>query len=827
MATESDPYNDLAISSGERSMRMTQTGSNWGGRAAALFATLWLMLGPTHAQVGLPAGMSMLGKADAAAGAGSVAAQVSSLPLRADLGAMSPSIRSDDRWDAPQGNRASSMPVVSPEHRTPLPPNEFQRFVLESTGKALPLFGFDFFTRSQGLDGLAAIAATPVSSDYRMGPGDELHIKGWGSLDMDVKAVINRDGQIMLPKIGTIALAGTRSDQVESVIRNAVGRYYRDFQISVSQGQLRGVTVYVVGQARQPGAYQMPGSTTLVAALFTSGGPNQNGSLRQIKVMRGEREITRLDLYDFLTRGDKTADIKLQDGDTIVIPAANGYVALSGKVGTAAVYELAGERETVGQMLDIAGGLPVVADPRRAYLERMEPSQVPSRSVEAFALDAAGLGRTMKNGDLLNVMPISGEFSNAVTLRGNVGQPVRTPWREGLRITDVIPSKNYLMSRASVSRQNGVLLSDDEKQQIKAGFAKISEPATTPLDATAKTGDSADTLARRIGDLVDEVNFEYAVVERVDPDRITVNLLPFNLGRALEEPGSEDNLALKPGDVITVFSVKDVRIPQGKRQIFVRIEGEVRRPGIYQMVGGDGLIDLIAKAGGLTDDAYLFGTEFYRDEVRRAQVANLDQLLRRLEAQVQNSLSSSAANAGVGAENAALIQLRLQAEAQAQKQALERLRKLRPSGRVMLDLPPGRRVEPDALPRMRLENRDSVVIPARPDFVYVLGAVNTEAALIWKPGMTVSHYLDRSGLTAGADVDEMFVLRADGSVSSHDRRWFSSLTGLEVQPGDVIVLPEKSNRESAWSVFTRNAKDITQIIYQFSLGAAAIKTLRE
>lgn len=807
-------------------MRMTQTWSNWGGRATALFWAVFWMPVHLHAQISLPAGMSMLGKSEVAGGTSSSATSTS-IPLRPEVGLFPPSIKTDNRQDFLSGSRVMPTPVVQPEKLPLLPPNEFQKFVLESTGKPLPLFGFDFFTRSQGLEGLTASANSPVSPDYRIGPGDELHIKGWGSLDLDAKVVVNRDGLITLPRIGVIALAGTRSVHAESVIRNAVGRYYRDFEISVTQGQLRGITVYVVGNARQPGAYQLSGSTTLVAALFNSGGPNQNGSLRNIKVMRGDRQVTRLDLYGFLSRGDKSADIKLQDGDTIVIPAAKGYVALSGKVGTAAVYELTEERETLGQLLDVAGGLPVVADPRRAYLERLDPSKSPSRSVEAFALDATGLGRPMQSGDLLHVMPVSAEFANAVTLRGNVGQPVRTPWREGLRITDVIAGKSDLMSRASVKRQNGVLLSDDDKRQIAAGYTKVPDADQPSVNAEQTTGDTADSLARRIGELVDEVNFEYAVVERVDPDSLTVNLLPFNLGRALEDRNSPDNLMLKPGDVITVFSVRDVRVPQGKRQIFVRIEGEVRRPGIYQMVGGDGLNDLITKAGGLTDDAFLFGAEFYRDEVRRAQVANLDQLLRRLEAQVQNSLSSSAANAGVGAENAALTQLRLQAEAQAQKQALERLRKLRPTGRVMLDLPPQLTIEPDALPKMRLENRDSVVIPARPDFVYVLGAVNTEAALIWSPGKTVDHYLERSGLTGGADVDEMFVLRADGSVSSRDGGWFSSLKRLVVQPGDVIVLPEKANRESAWSVFTRNAKDITQIIYQFSLGAAAIKTLRE
>jgi hypothetical protein len=99
--------------------------------------------------------------------------------------------------------------------------------------------------------------------------------------------------------------------------------------------------------------------------------------------------------------------------------------------------------------------------------------------------------------------------------------------------------------------------------------------------------------------------------------------------------------------------------------------------------------------------------------------------------------------------------------------------------------------------------------------------------LIWRYGQSVQNYLDQSGVTSGADLDEIFVLRTDGSVLSNNGRWFSTVRGATVLPGDVIVLPEKTDHESAWSVFTRNAKDITQIIYQFSLGAAAIKTLRQ
>lgn len=767
----------------------------------------------------------------------------------------------DERWGSAT-QRANGQPGAYASNAIPakpLPPNDFQKFVLESTGQALPLFGSGFFDAAP--DNFSPQANAPVSGDYRLGPGDELQIRGWGSVDIDVRAVVDRNGQIHIPRVGAVPLAGVRSAEAESTIRGAVGRYYKDFQLSVTMGQLRGITVYVVGQARKPGAYNLSGASTLVSALFASGGPSANGSMRSVQVKRGGRTVTELDLYDFLAKGDKSADVRLQDGDTITIPPARGYIALTGKVATPAVYELGSEADTIGSTLALAGGLPVVADPKRAYLERVDPSKKPARSVESFALDAAGLNRPLRNGDLLTVLSLSPEFGNAVTLRGNVDQPVRAPWREGMKIRDLIPSKSYLMSRASVQRQNSVLLTTEEKQRVEDGYQltrraqDASSQRALPSDASGAYGngapgqpldrqglrlrgeggvrevrDNADSLAERIGNLVDEINLEYAVIERVDSQNVTVQLVPFNLGRALEDANSPDNLALQPGDIVTVFSVTDVRVPQAKRQVFVRIEGEVRRPGIYQMNPGDGLSSLLEKAGGLTPDAYLFGSAFYREEVRQTQQKNLDQLVRRLEAQTQTQLSSSAASvSAISGDASGTARLRLEAEAKAQQQALERLRNLNPTGRIMLGLQPDNSTV-QALPEVRLANQDRLVIPSRPDFVYVLGSVNTEASMLWRRGGTVQDYLSQAGLTSGADKDELFIIRADGSVASgnNSSSWFNrSITGAAVQPGDLIVLPEKTDHESAWSVFTRNAKDITQIIYQFSLGAAAIKTLRE
>ncbi|MEY4766863.1 MAG: hypothetical protein RI907_3536 [Pseudomonadota bacterium] len=700
---------------------------------------------------------------------------------------------------AAAGNESGKSDGTKPLPLPPLPLNDFQRFVEESTGMRLPLFGLTLF--EQAVAAYPSLLNVPVPTDYRLGPGDELMIRGWGSIVIDLQATVDRNGQIHIPRIGPVNMAGVPSNQAEGVVQAAVSRYYKDFRVSVTPGRLRGLNVYVVGQARKPGAYNLPSTATLISALFASGGPNQNGSMRHVQVKRGGRLVTEMDLYAFLSRGDKSSDVALQDGDTIVIPPATAQVALVGRVGQAAVYELANEQEPVGALVDLAGGLPVTADVKRVQLERIDPSQRPSRSVELLSLDTVGKARTLRNGDVLTVPSLIPDFGAVVTLRGNVAQPLRSPWRQGMTVRDLVPNRAALMSRASVVKQN-----------------KVFRAATSD-----QSGGSSNGLAQQIGDLVDEVNFDYAVVERVEAERLKVTLLPFNLGAALDDAASPDNLVLQPGDVVTIFSVKDVQVPQSKRQVYVRVEGEVLRPGVYQMFKGETLSDLLAKAGGPTADAYLYGAAFYREQVKQAQTDSLKQLVRKLESQVKSRLGSAAASTS---SNDSAASLRIQAEADAQQAALDRLRSYQPTGRVMLGLAPTLSGS-NPMPALRLEPQDRLVVPARPDFVSVLGAVNTETAMIWQAGKTVQDYLDQSGITSGAELDDVFVIRADGSVISDAGKWFARVKRADVLPGDVIVLPEKSDHESAWSVFTRNAKDITQIIYQFSLGAAAIKTLRQ
>lgn len=741
------------------------------------------------------------------------------------------------------------------------PPSEFQKFLFDSTGKILPVFGNEFFSKSQ--NSFSPIAGSPVPADYPLGAGDQLTIRGWGTIDIDLRATIDRNGMISIPTVGSVVLAGVRAGDAESVIRSAVARLYKGVTISVNFGKLRAITVYVVGQAKRPGTYTVSSLSTLVTTLFASGGPNANGSMRQLQVKRSGRVVAELDLYAFIAKGDKSADIKLQDGDTIFIPSAKGYVALLGKVNKPAIFELRGANDTVASLLDYAGGLPVVADPRRAFLERIDANKSQPRSVEQFALDADGLKRSLKNGDVLNITSITPDFSNAVVLRGNVDQAIRAPFKAGMRVSTLIPNREYLITRRSIKRQNSAMSAVDRddrfdgrnesltgayerdqrtgrdtpsglrnRERGSGVYRENGEGGIERADAeydNAADGRDVESIAARIGGLIEEINWDYAVVERVNRTDLSVSLIPFNLGKVFSNPGGPDDILLQPGDTVTIFSQKDVAVPMDRRRVFVRVEGEVVTPGVYQMKAGETLQTLLARAGGITPDAYIFGSAFYREQVRQEQQINLDKAALRLETQLRSEQSRSVANTRtITAIDAQVAEAQRQAEMAIAEQNIARFKQLKPTGRIAFGLDPAER-SVTRLPQLKLENGDRLVIPARPDFVHIFGAVNAEASPLWRQNARVDDYIKKAGMTVDADRDNIFIMRIDGTVLTRNTGgWgFGGIGGVLVMPGDAIVVPEKFDKETGWSKFTKGTREWAQIFANFGLGAAALKVLKD
>ena len=329
----------------------------------------------------------------------------------------------------------------------------------------------------------------------------------------------------------------------------------------------------------------------------------------------------------------------------------------------------------------------------------------------------------------------------------------------------------------------------------------------------------ASALRSQVQSKVAEINWDYAAIERLDRKDLTTQLIPFNLGKAMQGD-AEHNLVLQPGDVVTLFSKDDIQAPMAKRSSYVILEGELASPGLYQTLPGETLRQLVERIGGISPQAYLIGSEFTREATRKIQQKRLDDMLFQMEAEVQRAAArSSAAALSKQDADSALTEVAVQ------NALIAKMKKVKASGRIVLEIPEYA-VELKNLPDLVLEDGDRLYIPSAPSTVSVMGTVYNQNAFIYKKGQTVSDYLNRAGgPTRYGDDGEVYLVRADGTVFSKRQGSFifgeGSLSSRKAMPGDTIVVPEKLERYN----LTKELRDWTQIFYQFAIGVATMKTL--
>jgi polysaccharide biosynthesis/export protein len=680
-----------------------------------------------------------------------------------------------------------TTPQIAPKN---LQLTDFQQFVAQSLGYVLPLYGASLFDNVPTT--FAPVDRIPITSSYVIGPGDELLIRAWGQIDLDIHARVDRNGTIFVPKVGNLNVSGLRFEQLRGFLTSQIGRIYQNFDLNVTMGDLRSIDIFVVGQARQPGRYTVSSLSTLANAIFASGGPSPTGSMRRIQLKRGSKVVTEFDLYDLLIKGDKSHDVLLQPEDVVYFLPVEPQVAVGGQVNTPAIYELKGQT-TLADLFNLAGGLSNTAYGGKVFVEEILSRR--SRRVEEVSLDAAGLARPMRDGDMVNVTPLSPKFENAVTLRGNVASPGRYPWHEGMRITDLIPSREFLVTRDYWTQQNQITL-------------ESQAPGTRPS--------SGQNEVRRTSP---DINWDYAVVQRMDPQDLSTELIPFNLGRAVLDHDNANDVALQPGDIVTIFSQSDLRVPELKQTKFVRLVGEFSASGVYRVENGQRLRDLVRRASGLTASAYLYGAQFSRESIRIEQQKRLDQMIADSELQLSRRSAQLVTTSTTAAELASA-----QASLEAERTSLEILRRIQPDGRIVLNLHPDDATV-DSIPDLALEDGDQFYVPSVPAAVTVIGDVYNQGSYLRVPGETVSSYLRNSGgPTRDADKGRIFVVRANGAVVNKDsasKFWAGGFDSMVLMPGDAVIVPEQTEKGS----FVRGLKDWSTILFNFGLAAAAVKVL--
>jgi protein involved in polysaccharide export with SLBB domain len=700
-----------------------------------------------------------------------------------------------------------------PSERPKPPPTDFQKFAATSVGALLPIFGQSLFESPPSSFGQVDDLAPP--DDYLLGPGDELRVRAWGQVEIDVRAVVSREGTISVPRVGMIPVAGTRYRDLTASVRAAVGRLYKGFDLSVSLGRLRSIQVFVVGQVTRPGLHTVSSLSTTLNALFASGGPSPTGTMRRIELRRGDKLVGKVDLYDLLLKGDKSKDLRLQSGDVIFVPAVGPVAAIAGRVKAPAIYELASAETPVSELIEYAGGPSTTADLHSIQFERLDQDK--GRLVRELPWAPASLATTLRDGDVVQLRALSQRFDNAVTLRGNVAFPIRTEWKPGLTVSGLIPDRRVLIPETYWER-TAARATFDPHAQVSTRVDGPRMPDGNRKQDGSRDLDAEDHPKTGVANLLDEVNWDYAVIERLDRARLEPRLIPFDLRKAVIDRDPASDLPLEPGDIVTVFSQNDVLSPSERRTYFVRIEGEVNVPGFYQVRPGDTLRQLVGRAGGFSKNAYLFGAEFTRERVRKEQQGKLDEVARRAEGELEHSGVERLSRATT-AEEATATRTQLEG----QRATIARLRSLKSSGRMVLELEP-EASSVDQLPDLALEDGDRLFVPNRYSTVGVYGAVYNPTSLIYRPGKKLGDYLVQAGgTTRAADSGSAYVLRADGSVYSRRHAgFFSSFDGKVLMPNDAIVVPE----DYAPVSWVKELKDWSQIFYQFGLGVAAIRILR-
>ncbi len=725
-------------------------------------------------------------------------------------------------------------------------------------------FGYDYFGQNSPFTPAKNV---PVGPEYTIGPGDSFTVHLWGRVEQTYSATVSRDGTINLPRLGTMDVNGLTFSELKKFLGNKFKEYYPDFDMSITMDALKTVDVYMVGELTKPGTYSLNSLSTVVSALYASGGPSKNGSLRNINILSNGKLIKTIDLYNFFINGSKGDDITLKQGYTIFVPVIGPTAAIAGYVKRPAIYELKGS-QTLNEVIEMAGGVMPTGHLQNVVIERITGHK--RRVVVSFDLDpsnkktAQNLKTVIKDGDLIKIYPIHKNIEKVVHLEGNVKYPNEYEFKEGMKIRDIIPSYDYLLPESYLPQAEiirlvppdlhpeirtfnlGAMLNGDESQDLALKdrdriiiynkWEKQNIPQVSISGALRNPGFFRLYKGMTIKDLIFAAGntTRDAYLEKGELTRIvssgtsgTDNVkISFSPEKAIKGD-SEDNLVLQPEDQVYIREIPKYNSTI-KRKVY--LEGEFKFPGEYSFSEGEKISSVIERAGGLTTEAYPYGAVFTRESVKKIQSERKQEYIDKLEEEIL-TISAFSAEASLDASQAGIAIQTLNAK----REMLEKLKQAEPTGRMVINVS-------DAILMGTGENDvelrpgDKLVVGKRPDSVLVIGEVYNPNAIIFNKGKDVEYYLNLvGGMTENADKGQLYIVRADGTVvskkqsrfglfnwDSSKQRWaFGSFKSVELNPGDTIIVPKKLVKLS----WLRTIKDTTSVLYEIAVSAGVLNNI--
>ncbi|MDY6844534.1 MAG: SLBB domain-containing protein [Thermodesulfobacteriota bacterium] len=626
-------------------------------------------------------------------------------------------------------------------------------------------FGYDLFENPPSI--FAPMEAISISPDYILGPGDEIRITLWGSMEGMYSLIVDRDGNIAVPTVGVLTVAGIRFGELADFIRKEISKYFQKFNISVTLGRLRGIRIFIVGKVKNPGSYVVSSLSTLVNALFAAGGPTKTGSMRAIELRRNGKTIVTFDLYDFILKGDKTKDAKLLSGDVIFIPTIGSLAAIAGNVKVPAIYEFKKGMKLL-DLISMAGGLSATAYTHSVQVERVFENKLK----RVFEINLSEMKPEenifLQDGDIVKVFPITLLTDNKIILEGNVFRPGMYEWYPGIGVKDIIQSEK---------------------------------------------------------DFLPESVLSFAHIQRFVPPDYHKETLTFSPHKAIILGDDKENLKLFPFDTIVIYSKDEAKTRY--EYIDVKIEGEVQAPGTYTLKKGARISNIIEKAGGFTQDAYFKGAFFTRERVKEVQKKRLSELVDKMEGDILAD-SAKLVEPTIAQEETMIIEGAVKAKKelieklQAAKVAGRLVIKLESLDRFKGTEYDIEIEDKDVLkiPRFPREvhilgavyNPTSVLHRKGEPLKYYLNKVG---------GPTVE--ADKSEIFI-IKVDGTVMSRKQGGYpmiwwNKQYKKWnFGSFMGTMLDPGDTILVPQKLVK----FIWKKEIMDWTSIFYQIAVSAGVV-----
>lgn len=579
----------------------------------------------------------------------------------------------------------------------------------------------------------------PIADNYILGPGDELYIDISGELNNSWTVNINRDGSIVLPYIGSIKLWGKTYAEGKRIISEKFGEEFSNIEVNLSLGYLKSVNVFVLGEVNKPGVYNITMLSNPLAAIFEAQGLKKSGSLRKIKYISGSGVRKNIDLYKLFIKGQSLTQLQFSSGDIIFVPPIGKAVGISGAVNRPGIYEIESP-ERLSDLIEMAGGFLPTAGKKRIQLERVSP----------------------KNEKIVKDL----KFENENDF-DRISRNFRIENGDLTKVFEILPYYNNYVEITGNVRNEGTY---ELKKEM------------TVLDLIEKAGGAKKGSIKN----VELIRF----FEAGGPEIININL------QKLMKDSLETNIKLKKYDKLKVLTEEE-------KERYVLLEGEVKYPGSYALNERTTLKEVIDRAGGFTENAYLEGAIFTKKSIKKFQSKALEELTRETRLRLLAEQRSVMGSYETEQDKAAQMQY-----LQLQQSQLSDLKKIQEPGRVIINLLDSVQLN------IPLEDGDRIEVPRLIKTVQVIGEVYNATGMTYRKGFSLNDYLEiAGGPKPSADEKRIYVQRASGKVEKGK---------VEIKPGDKIVVPEKVKiQKSFWAVLGNTV----DILYKVALAVLAVSAI--